>query len=102
MSGKVYLLHFERPYAHARHYLGWASDLDARLRAHASGNGARLVEVVTQAGINWECVRVWDGDRELERQLKRRHDAAVLCPLCAPERRARKRASRRRRKEETR
>jgi site-specific DNA-cytosine methylase len=34
--GTVYLLHFDRPYKHARHYLGWAESLDARLAVHGT------------------------------------------------------------------
>ncbi|MBB5085041.1 putative GIY-YIG superfamily endonuclease [Nonomuraea endophytica] len=33
MTGTVYLLHFAQPYRHARHYLGWTTDLQARLAA---------------------------------------------------------------------
>ncbi len=28
--GLIYLLHFERSYHHARHYLGYTEDLEAR------------------------------------------------------------------------
>lgn len=79
----VYLLHFERPYKHARHYLGYSSNLTARLRKHRAGNGARLITVITQAGIGWEVARVWpDGGRDLERTLKARHSGVRLCPIC--------------------
>ena len=83
-----YLLHFERPYKHARHYLGFAEDLERRLELHRAGRGARLVEVVVAAGIGFRLVRTWEGDRTLERILKNRHNApARLCPLCRAERR---------------
>lgn len=49
--GVCYLIHFERPYRHARHYLGWTVDLEARLAKHRAGNGARLLRVATAAGI---------------------------------------------------
>ena len=85
----VYLIHFDRPLGdldnprgQARHYLGYTSDLDARLEAHRSGNGARLMEVVTEVGIGWELVRTWPGDRALERKLKDRHNSPQLCPIC--------------------
>lgn len=91
----VYLLHFQQPYRHAQHYLGYAEDLAARLQAHRSGNGARLVEVVTQAGIGWELVRVWeDGDRTFERRLKNQKNARRLCPICRPAALARRRERR--------
>jgi predicted GIY-YIG superfamily endonuclease len=85
MKGKVYLLHFARPYRHARHYLGWTDDLEERLARHRDGRGARLLAVVTEAGIEWTVARVWDGSRALERRLKSWHKARALCPLCREE-----------------
>jgi len=82
MTGQVYLLHLDRPYKHARHYMGWAHDLDARLARHRSGNGARLIAVAAQAGIGWQLARTWPGDRTLERRLKKRKNAPRLCPVC--------------------
>lgn len=48
-----YLLHFHTPFRHARHYLGTTNDLPARTARHQAGDGARLVEVITQAGIGF-------------------------------------------------
>ena len=49
----------------------------------ASGlTGARLMEVMTEAGIPWSCVRTWEGGRQQERRLKRRRNAPQLCPVC--------------------
>jgi predicted GIY-YIG superfamily endonuclease len=81
----VYLIHFLKPYKHARHYLGYSTNLDKRITDHLCGTGARLLEVVTDAGIEWRLVRTWPGDRELERQLKNRKDAPRLCPICNPD-----------------
>lgn len=82
--GTVYLIHFDTPYRHARHYVGWTSDLDARLRAHRSGRGSRLMEVITTAGITWQLARTWPGGRSRERAIKNRHESPRLCPLCTP------------------
>jgi predicted GIY-YIG superfamily endonuclease len=79
----VYLLHFLRPLAHARHYLGFSENLDKRLTDHLCGQGARLMEVCFERGIEWKLARTWQGNRELERRLKRRHGAADICPLCS-------------------
>lgn len=73
--GTIYLLHFERPYRHAKHYLGWTSELDERLIQHQSGRGARLVAVITNAGIGFSVSRTWRGTRHKERRL---------CPTCRP------------------
>jgi predicted GIY-YIG superfamily endonuclease len=81
-TGTVYLLHFHRPYRHARHCLGWTADLDARLTEHAAGRGARLLAVITQAGIGFTLARTWPGTRTRERQLKRQGGASRRCPLC--------------------
>lgn len=79
----VYLICFDRPYQHARHYLGWAKSVDARLAHHRRGTGANLIRVIQAAGIGWQCVRVWpDGDRAFERKLKTQSRSAQLCPRC--------------------
>jgi predicted GIY-YIG superfamily endonuclease len=84
-SGTVYLLHFDQPIAdHARHYLGWASDLAARLEAHREGRGARLMEVCKERGITWHLARTWVGTRDRERAIKDRAESPRLCPDCSP------------------
>lgn len=81
----VYLIHFQRRYRHAGHYLGFALDVPARLWHHRQGTGANLVRVVNREGIDWVCARVWpDGDRTLERRLKN-HSSTRYCPVCRGE-----------------
>jgi len=84
-NGVVYLLHFNRPLAHARHYMGWTTNLQERLHAHETGHGSRLMEVVAEWGITWRLVRVWEGHRDLERSLKAQHNSPRLCPVCREE-----------------
>lgn len=81
-EGTVYLIHFDRPYRHARHYCGWAGDLPARLALHAAGRGARLMAVIAAAGIGWRLARTWSGGRTLERRIKDQGGLARHCPLC--------------------
>lgn len=78
----VYLICFDRPYKHARHYLGSAEDVRKREDVHLAGSGARLLQVVNQAGISWSIVRLWYGGRDRERELKRWHSGVKLCPRC--------------------
>lgn len=86
----VYLLHFDEPYPFGKrpqHYLGHATDgrLGHRLDEHAKGSSkARLTQVMRAAGIGFSIVRVWSGDYELEKALKRRHSPKSLCPVCNP------------------
>jgi predicted GIY-YIG superfamily endonuclease len=79
---RVYLLHFTQPYKHARHYLGCAEDVGARLAQHRKGTGARLTQVVREAGISWVVARTWRGGRHLEHKLKGYHSGVKLCPIC--------------------
>ena len=83
-AGTVYLIHLDQPYKHARHYLGWTTDLNSRLQAHREGRGARLMEVVKAAGITWHLARTWPGSRDRERAIKNRHESPRLCPECSP------------------
>lgn len=86
----VYLICFKRRFKHARHYIGWAKDIGARLTAHRNGQGAALLRALNAAGIGYCIVRVWpDAKRGFERQLKRSKTALLHCPLCVVERRAR-------------
>jgi hypothetical protein len=88
--GTVYLLHFDQRYEHAGHYTGFAESSGAegsgllnRLGEHQQGRGARLVEVITQAGISFRVARLWPGvTRARERQLKAQGGASRRCPIC--------------------
>jgi hypothetical protein len=84
-AGVIYLLHFDRPHKHARHYTGWtesSGSLKVRLDRHEQGGGARLLEIVHAAGITWQLARTWTGPRSRERQIKRQGAASRRCPLC--------------------
>lgn len=83
MIGVVYLIHLERPMAHAQHYIGWCRDgPEERLATHREGKGSRLLRAVNAAQIPYDIVRIWKGDRNLERRLKNRKNAKRLCPVC--------------------
>ena len=82
--GTVYLIHFSTPYKHARHYLGYSAKLSQRQACHMAGNGARLIQVINEAGISWSVVRTWAGNRSAERRLKNFHNSPDLCPTCNP------------------
>ena len=85
-GSKVYLIHFDKPLKHARHYLGYSkNDVRGRVQKHRTGNGARLMEAARKNGISWHVSRIWEGDYELEHILKRQHNARHLCPTCIQE-----------------
>jgi predicted GIY-YIG superfamily endonuclease len=81
----VYLIHFDKPYHHACHYLGFseAESPEARLERHRSGDGAKLLRALNLAGIGYKIVRTWpEGDRNFERSLKNQNNIKRHCPMC--------------------
>lgn len=86
VQGSIYLLHFDRPFKHAKHYVGWTEDdtLEPRLEDHRRCRGSRLMAAVVQAGIDFSLARLWRGDRHLERRIKRMKATPQLCPICNP------------------
>lgn len=79
--GTIYLLHFDMPFGHAGHYLGWARHLDSRLEHHRAGTGANLLRHARAAGVDWQLARTWAGTRSDERRL---HNGGHRrrCPVC--------------------
>ena len=90
-QGVCYTLHFDPPYPPhanaaegaqvARHYTGFATDLDTRLAEHAAGRGARLTQVQLAAGGSWRLASAEPGTRDREAQLKER-GATRRCQIC--------------------
>jgi predicted GIY-YIG superfamily endonuclease len=82
--GTVYLVHFARPLAHARHYIGWTENEEIRVEFHREGRGSRLLAAIQREEIPWLVVRRWKGSRARERYLKRQRNAPAFCPVCSP------------------
>ena len=81
----VYVIRLRRPLCHARHYVGWAVDLEERVRQHLTGHGSALLNAANAYGIGWDVVHVircrsrrqaW----QLERHIKRGH-VRLWCPV---------------------
>ena len=81
----IYLIHYDRPYKSAGHYLGYSKDFEARMKRHRQGRGANLIKVIQKAGIDWKVVRTWPGSPKLEAELKRWHNNKLICPICHAE-----------------
>jgi predicted GIY-YIG superfamily endonuclease len=87
--GTVYLLHFDRPYHHARHYIGFTRDLGRRIARHRDGRGSPLIEAASNAGIEFTVARVWHNvTGRFERRVHHMM-AKLLCPLCTGRRQVR-------------
>ncbi len=90
----VYIIHLTRPVAHARHYIGTTKIFKKRMALHKAGRGAKILKRANELGITWRVVYKTWGGRNLERKLKRRKDAASICPLCKKRRNKAKARSR--------
>jgi len=91
----IYLICFERAYKHARHYIGSTENLTERMQEHEHGRGARLMAVITEAGIHWQVMATFEGGRKQERIYKNRKNDAQLCPNCRAKFLERKRTQKR-------
>jgi hypothetical protein len=84
--GHIYVVHFERPYRHAQHYVGWTTNLRQRFYRHTAESplrrGSALMRAVVLAGIAFKVVATWPGTRTQERQIHRHHHANRHCPVC--------------------
>jgi predicted GIY-YIG superfamily endonuclease len=81
--GTTYLLHFDRPYRHARHYTGWTTDLKGRLDAHRRGDGSKFMRYIRAAGIGFTLARTWPGTtKDREDSIKHQGGASRFCPEC--------------------
>ena len=82
--GTVYLLHFSRPYRHARHYVGFTTDLDRRLRQHRKGVSSPLVRCVVAEGIEIFLARTWNEVAvSFETWLHNNGHHRLSCPICS-------------------
>lgn len=80
----IYLIHLDRPFHHAKHYLGYCEEGEEqrRLERHRKGDGSKLLRAVNAAGIPYSIVRTWpNADRNQERRFKG-HSSTRLCPTC--------------------
>jgi len=82
----VYLLHFDRPFGHARHYLGTRVDADAVARLNQGVYTIQtpaLLVAASMAGVSFTVARVWhDGDEQRARSLRACGGRSRFCPIC--------------------
>jgi hypothetical protein len=81
----LYLLHFDPPYKHAGHYLGYGNDVWQRMHEHrhTQSKSSPLVRAALANGSTVVLARIWrNGDRTLERRLKRQGGLSRHCPFC--------------------
>jgi hypothetical protein len=83
VQGTVYVLHFNPPYRHAGHYVGWTEgDVCERIAVHLQGRGSPLIRAAVAAGVDVQLAATYEGTRYLERRLKRWHNTGRFCAIC--------------------
>ena len=90
----LYLLHFDRPFKHAKHYLGFARDMDRlhqRVDMHyaatyGDGQHHKLMQAVRAAGISFTLARIWPEGSRIDEKRKKQSGHARRCPICKEQR----------------
>ena len=86
-NGIVYLLHFDRSYRHARHYIGFTQNLKQRLAEHRAGRAVTRDCRGDRGRDRIPARSCLEGDRHDERRLHWQKNArARLCPICVAQR----------------
>lgn len=77
--GMIYVIELDRPLGNpdnrrgtASTYVGWTTDLFARLREHRKGIGSRILAAAAEQGIGWRVSYVTPGTPALESAIKAR------------------------------
>lgn len=84
MKVDLYLLHFDTPYKHAKHYLGIAySGIENRIEDHRNGRGANITKVLKANNITFTVAKTWlQVPRKSEMKMKGR-GLTEYCPICS-------------------
>lgn len=86
----LYLLHFDRPFRHAQHYLGWSCSVAAmhqRINQHyaatpGDGQHHTLIAHARAAGISFTLARVWPNGTRADERKKKQRGHRRQCPIC--------------------
>lgn len=85
----LFLLHFDPPYHHARHYLGYAKGIGRgrhyaeQIARNVKIGPHELVMAVQQAGCVISVADVWVGEsRPLQRKMRACGSLSRFCPIC--------------------
>ncbi|MBD3387428.1 MAG: hypothetical protein GF414_00605 [Candidatus Altiarchaeales archaeon] len=88
-GGYVYVIHLNRPFRHAKHYIGYTTDIVRRMTHHSLGHrdSSHFMKAVCRAGIRWSVTMVqsFEDAKEavcFEKKLKRDKRSSLHCPLC--------------------
>ncbi len=82
----IYIIHFDTRLSHAEHYVGSTNTLEARLKAHAKGYGARITKELKTQRTNWRLSTLYHArnqtHREIEARIKKQKNTPAFCKIC--------------------
>ena len=96
MNKYVYILHFDKPFHHARHYIGSANNVAERVAKHTSNPDVKMLIAALQQGITFTVARTFRNNRvnghTKEYRIKRSGGVGKqgLCPICNKEKKQKK------------
>jgi predicted GIY-YIG superfamily endonuclease len=80
--GIIYIIELETPLGtqshSARYYMGWTTNVYARLNSHRKGNGSAMLKAAVERGIKFDIVATCEGTRDDERHYKRQKNHSRL------------------------
>lgn len=88
MSWKIYVIHFDKPYKHAKHYTGIAQNVEKRIEKHSKGQGSRLMQVLKEnnIGFRYNIIAEFPTFSEAHAEEKRLKTKVKkpqrYCPIC--------------------
>ena len=88
MSWKLYVIHFDKPYKHAKHYTGIAIDVVKSMKEHRGGYGAKLMRVLKENNIGFKYNIIGEYPtfslaKAEEKRLKTKvKQPKNYCPIC--------------------
>lgn len=82
----VFLLHFDQPFHHVRHFLTAADSIEAE-PGHVAPleliQASTTLEAAMKCGITARVARTWPGTQFTASRLRSLKNSSKLCPLCA-------------------
>lgn len=70
----------------AQHYMGFADNVETRIKRHLAGNGSHFMARVAQLGVKWRAFVLEEGPDVMPRRekwYKKQHNGPRFCPLCS-------------------
>ena len=83
---EVYIIHFDPPYKHARHYTGISLNSQDRFIEHDNGTGGNLTRIAKNHGVKFILNVIATGlsfyEAHAKEKLIKHKGSKIYCPIC--------------------